>query len=156
MRRVPQCPSCCATAAPCALRTVPPAVGEPLFRQGCQSPRIWCARALELRINYRAPGDSSALSFIGGIHIGKSAACLKFDMVWLYRSPIPVRGGEGVISSFKLFLLSLLRVVKGGGVGTLWPEPRFYLFTMHEINLIYIFYSYAKLVITDTFLLKIL
>jgi hypothetical protein len=34
------------------------------------------------------------------LHRRKSAACPKFDMVWLYGSPIPV-GRRGVISSFK-------------------------------------------------------
>ncbi len=52
----------------------------------------------------RAPCVSSALSFlVGSSHRRKSAACPKFDVVWLYRSPIPV-GRRGVISSFKWFL----------------------------------------------------
>jgi hypothetical protein len=34
-----------------------------------------------------------------GVAEYKSAACLKFDMVWLYRSPISV-GTSGVLSSF--------------------------------------------------------
>jgi hypothetical protein len=48
----------------------------------------------------------------------------KFDMVWLYRSPIPVEG-RGVISSFKLFLPAFPRVEERGvRVGTLWREDR--------------------------------
>ncbi len=39
----------------------------------------------------------------GSSHRRKSAACPKFDMVWLYLSPIPV-GRRWVISSFKWFL----------------------------------------------------
>jgi hypothetical protein len=34
------------------------------------------------------------------LHRRKSATCPKFDMVWLYRSPVSVRR-RGVISSFK-------------------------------------------------------
>jgi hypothetical protein len=63
--------------------------------------------------NLRAPWVSSALSFIGWVHIGKSAACPKFDMVWLHHSPIPV-GRRGVISSFKWFLPAFPRVEEGG------------------------------------------
>ncbi len=48
----------------------------------------------------RALWVSSALSFIGGVHIGARALHQKLDMVWLYRSPISV-GRRGVISSFK-------------------------------------------------------
>jgi hypothetical protein len=56
-----------------------------------------------------------ALSFLGGVsHRNKSATCTKFDMVWLYRSPIPV-GRRGVISSFKLFLTAFPRVERGEG-----------------------------------------
>jgi hypothetical protein len=53
-------------------------------------------RSSECRINYRAPQVSSALSFIGGVHVSAKA----LDMVWLNRSPIPV-GRRGVISSVK-------------------------------------------------------
>ncbi len=43
------------------------------------------------RNNQRVPWVRSALSFKGGSsHRRKSAACPKFDMVWLYRSPITV------------------------------------------------------------------
>ncbi len=46
------------------------------------------------------PRVSSALSFIGGsTHRRKSAACPKFDLVWLNLSPIPV--GRRRVSSFK-------------------------------------------------------
>ncbi len=50
---------------------------------------LWVMNKLE------GPGDhwvSSALSFIGGVHSHRreSAAWNKFDMVWLYRSPVPV------------------------------------------------------------------
>ncbi len=52
----------------------------------------------------------------GSSHRRKSAACPKFEMVWLYRSIIPV-GRRGVISSFKNdFYLPSLHVE---GVGTL-------------------------------------
>jgi hypothetical protein len=45
----------------------------------------------------RVPRVSLAISFIEGVHIGaiKIAACPKFDMVWLNRSPILVGGGGG-------------------------------------------------------------
>ena len=52
-------------------------------------------------------------------HRRKSAACPKFDMVWLNRSPILVMR-RGVISSFKLFLPAIPTQRKGVGVGTLW------------------------------------
>ncbi len=48
-----------------------------------------------------------------------NAACPKFDMVWLYRSPIPV-GRRGIISSFKFFLPAFAtRRGRREGVGTL-------------------------------------
>jgi hypothetical protein len=45
----------------------------------------------------------STFVYRGSSHRRKSAACPKFHMVWLYRSPFLV-GRRGVISSFKLFL----------------------------------------------------
>ncbi len=42
-------------------------------------------------------------AYRGNSHRRESAACPKFDMVWLYHSPIPV-GRRGIISSFKWFL----------------------------------------------------
>ncbi len=45
-------------------------------------------------LNYFSP-----LVYRGSSHRRKSAACAKFDMVWLNLSPIPV-GRRGVISSF--------------------------------------------------------
>ncbi len=45
-----------------------------------------------------------------------SAPCPKFDMVWLYRSPIPV-GRRRVISSLKWFLPASLHVFERGGEG---------------------------------------
>ncbi len=33
----------------------------------------------------------------GSSHQRKSAACSKFDMVWLYRSHIPVGGGDNFL-----------------------------------------------------------
>ncbi len=39
--------------------------------------------------------DSSALSFIGWGHPSAQEHCLIFNMVWIYRSPIPVRLAEG-------------------------------------------------------------
>ncbi len=44
----------------------------------------------------------------------KSAACPEFDMVWQYRSPIPV-GKRGVISSLKWFLPAVAMCKGGGG-----------------------------------------
>ncbi len=55
----------------------------------------------------------------GSSHQRKSALCPKFDIVWLYRSPIPVRR-RGVISSFKWFLPAFAtRRGRGEGVITL-------------------------------------
>ncbi len=49
-----------------------------------------------------------------------SAACPKFDMVWLHCSPIPV-GRKWVISSLKWFLPTFaIRKGSRKGVGTLW------------------------------------
>ncbi len=53
----------------------------------------------------------SAISFIGGVHIG--TACPKFNMVWIYGSPIPMER-RGLISSFKLYLPSFPRLEEGG------------------------------------------
>jgi hypothetical protein len=59
--------------------------------------------------------------FYKGIsQLGKSAACPKFDLVWIYRLPIPL-GRRGVICSFKLFLPAFATLRgRGRGVGTLW------------------------------------
>jgi hypothetical protein len=56
----------------------------------------------------RGPMSERFSTFVyrGSSHRRKSAACPKFDMVWLYRSPIPV-GRRRVISSFKRFLPAL-------------------------------------------------
>ncbi len=63
-----------------------------------------------------APWVSSALVYMRSSHRRKSAACPKFDMVWLHRSPIPV-GRRGVISSFKWFLPAIAtRRGRGGEV----------------------------------------
>ncbi len=51
---------------------------------------------------------------VGSSHRRKSAACPKFDMVWLYRSRIPV-GRRGVIFSFKLFIPAFATLRGGGG-----------------------------------------
>jgi hypothetical protein len=72
----------------------------------------------QLPANLRVPGTelargpplvSSALSFIGGSsHRRKSAACPKFDLVWLNRSPIPVgRRGEHMFNKCRQFLQSV-------------------------------------------------
>ncbi len=111
MRRVPQCPSCWATAAPCAHRTAPPVAGEPLFRQGCQSDTTEPQSNELIR---RPPELVSTFVYRGSSHRRKSAACPKFDMVWLYRLPIPV-GKRGVTFSFKWFLPAL--AARGGGGG---------------------------------------
>jgi hypothetical protein len=64
----------------------------------------------------RGPPEFVQHFFYGGSsYRRKSAGCPKFDMVWLHRSPIPVRR-RGVISSFKLFLLAFA-TRKGGGRG---------------------------------------
>ncbi len=58
----------------------------------------------------------SALSFIGGDHIGARAlldTTRYIDMVWLYDSPIPV-GRRGVIYLFKGFLPAATCLEKGG------------------------------------------
>ncbi len=56
----------------------------------------------------------------GSSHRRKSAACPKFDMVWLYRSPIPV-GWRGLISWFQWFLPAFTTSWgRVEGVGTLW------------------------------------
>ncbi len=54
----------------------------------------------------------------GSSHRRNSAVCPKFDMVWLYRSPI-LLGSRGVISSFKWFLPTSAK----RRVGTLWLVP---------------------------------
>ncbi len=59
----------------------------------------------------------STFVYRGNSHRRKSAAFLKFDMVWLCCALIPI-GEEGVISSFKWFLSALPRVEEGGGCGS--------------------------------------
>jgi hypothetical protein len=62
---------------------------------------------------------SSALSLIGGVHIGSKSAAR--NMVWLYRSPIPV--GEGGDILFVQMISTCLRgayTKRGGEVSTLW------------------------------------
>ncbi len=55
-------------------------------------------------------------------HRRKRAACSKFDMVWLYRSPFSV-GRRGVISSLKCFLPAFTtRRGRGEEVRSLWME----------------------------------
>jgi hypothetical protein len=50
----------------------------------------------------------------GSSHRHKSAACPKFDMVWLYRSPNP-SGEEGVNFLVRMiFYLSSLHIEEGG------------------------------------------
>jgi hypothetical protein len=80
---------------------------------------IWGATS-DWWINYRDHRVSSALSFIGGVYIGaKSVAWHKFDMVWLYRSPISA-GRRGVFYSFKWFLPAFA-ALRGGGGGAQHP-----------------------------------
>ncbi len=84
----------------------------------------------------------------GSSHRRNSAACPKYDMVWLHRSPISV-GRRGVIFSFKWFLPALLHVEEGGGVRhpvvarRWWMEPApttakkgclLYLFLLHAFT----------------------
>ncbi len=74
-----------------------------------------------LRVMYDLE-DPQSFVYRGNSHRRKSAACPKFDMVWLHRSPIPV-GRRGVISSFKLFLpVVATGRGRGRGVGTLWRK----------------------------------
>ncbi len=65
----------------------------------------------------------STIVYRGSSHRRKSAACPKYDMVWLHRSPIPV-GRKGVISSFKLFLTAFPRVEERGMSGGRHPVER--------------------------------
>ena len=57
---------------------------------------------------------ATALSFIGGVHIG-ARALLDPKLIWfgLYHSPIPV-GRRGVIYLFKLFLPDATGLEEGG------------------------------------------
>jgi hypothetical protein len=60
----------------------------------------------------------STFVYRGSSHRRKSAACPKFDMVWLYRSPIPSREerpGGGWFRHSNDFYLPSLRVEEGGG-----------------------------------------
>jgi hypothetical protein len=69
-----------------------------------------------------------ASNISGSAYRRKSAACLNFDMVWQYRSPIPVGVGGGVIPCSNDFYLPLLRVHEGGGgpCGQSLYTPAFY------------------------------
>ncbi len=92
---------------------------ERICPQLATSVRVPCLILLNYS-NQRAPRASSTISSIGNSHRIKSAACPKFDMVWLNRSPIPV-GRRGVISSLKFFLPAFAVLIgRGVGVGTLW------------------------------------
>ncbi len=66
----------------------------------------------------RGPAKFSTFVYSRSSHRHKSAAPPKFEMVWLYRWPIPV-GKRGIISSFKWFLPAFPNCRKGGRVGTL-------------------------------------
>jgi hypothetical protein len=57
----------------------------------------------------RGPTESVQHVYRGSSHRRKSAACPKFDMVWQYRSPIPVGRRRGIISSSNDFYLPSLR-----------------------------------------------
>ncbi len=71
-----------------------------------------CSRVRKFDVSYGTLGIFSiagydlgpilrVLSFKGGVHIGARALHVqKFDLVWLYRLPIPVER-RGVIPSFK-------------------------------------------------------
>jgi hypothetical protein len=69
----------------------------------------------------------SALSFIGGVHIGARALHV-LNLIWFGLAIIArvcSSGEREVISSFRLFLflpaVATVLVEEGGGVGTLWP-----------------------------------
>ncbi len=68
--------------------------------------------------------QSTELTFVyrGSSHRCKSAACPKFNMVWLYCSPIPVGRREVNFRSNYFTCLPSRRGGRGGGVGvgTLW------------------------------------
>jgi hypothetical protein len=55
--------------------------------------------------------------FRGSSHRHKSVACPKFDMVWLYRSPIPVGGGGGGDFLGQIISTASPCVEKGEGMG---------------------------------------
>ena len=83
------------------------------WRLYVSQPVVYASQPLNTQLT-RGTRVSLVLSFIGGVHIGATALCPKFDMVLLYRSPIPV-GRKGVISSFKLFLPAFPRIERGRG-----------------------------------------
>jgi hypothetical protein len=62
------------------------------------------------------PLSWSVLSFTGGVY--KSGALDKFDMVWLYRTPIQV-GRRGDFTRSNDFYLPSPRLEEGMGVSTL-------------------------------------
>jgi hypothetical protein len=62
---------------------------------------------------------SSALSFIGGVHIG-ARALLDPKLTWFVYITRLSQWGGGVIYLFKLFLPAVTGLEEGGGVGTLW------------------------------------
>jgi hypothetical protein len=75
----------------------------------------------EYWINLRAPWVISALSFIGGVHIGARAlhVLIRYGLV----VSLPYSSGEeGIISSFIWFLPAFPRVEEGEGVEILQPE----------------------------------
>jgi hypothetical protein len=91
----------------------------------------------------RAPPELVQQYCLLGVH--KSVACPKFDMVWLYSSPIPV-GWRGVISSLNCLLPAFAKDIGRGRIGTLWlcHITRFALINagqvtsqMHEIMILY-------------------
>jgi hypothetical protein len=73
---------------------------------------VWYTQSNELT---RGPSElvQHFRLYRGSSHRRKSAVCPKFDMVWLYRSPIPV-GRRGLISRSTDFYLPSLQVEEGG------------------------------------------
>ncbi len=87
------------------------------------------------------------LQFSTFVYRRKSAACPKFDMVWLYSLPIPV-GRRGVI------ICTCLRYAqrKGGEVGTLWGGWSFSLpLTYDFFQLLALINKYEELVIFQVY-----
>ncbi len=79
-------------------------------------------RDLRVMIDIDEQLVSSALLLVGGVHIGARAL---LDVVWLYRSPIPV-GSRRLFYLFKRFLPAFAARAGGtgggGGFSILWLQ----------------------------------
>ncbi len=84
----------------------------------------WRSQSTEL--TSRGPPELVQHFLLQGVEftsVQERAACPKFDMVWLNRSPIPGQGRRGIISSFKRFLPAFPRIEKGGGSAPCGGNP---------------------------------